>query len=81
LLPSGSGERYLSLPPILQMKRNIIVNTTIEVEMTAQDVYAYVTEKKLAPLDWKYFSVELVGQGVSKGAKLFIRHTEAKSNL
>lgn len=65
----------------MQMKRNITVETTIAVDLTPQDVYAYVHEKKLVPSDWDYFSVEVVGSGISEGAKLVIRHTEAKQNL
>ena len=61
------------------MKSTANVETTILVELTAQDVLAYVQEKKLVPDDWKFYSVEVTGSGISQGAKLTIKHSEAKS--
>ena len=62
------------------MQQSINVETTIVTELTAQDVLAYVQEKKLVPPDWKFYSVEVKGNGISDGAKLIIKHTEAKSS-
>lgn len=66
------------------MKQTINVETTIVTELSAQDVLAYVQEKKLVPSDWKFYSIEVAGNGLSQGAKLTIKHSikhsEAKSS-
>lgn len=49
------------------------------VELTPQDVLAYVKENDLVPSDWKFYSVEVTGLGTSGGAKLTIKHSEHKS--
>lgn len=60
------------------MTKRTTIETTITAELTAQDVYEYVKIKKIAPEEWIHYSVELIGKGVSEGATLKIKHTEAK---
>ena len=62
----------------IKMKQTTNIETTITVELNAQDILAYVTEKKLTPPDWDFYSVEVIGNGVSQGAKLMIKHTKFK---
>ena len=58
------------------MKSSKNVETTITVELNAQDVLAYVQEKNLVPKDWKFYSIEVVGAMVSTGCKLIIKNSE-----
>jgi len=61
------------------MKMTTNVETTRTVELTAQDVDAYIKANKLVPADWKFYSVDVAGNGISKGCTLTIKHSEAKS--
>ena len=61
------------------MKKSVIIETIIAVELTAQDVLAYVQEKNLVPKDWQFYSVEVTGNGISNGAKLTIKNSQSKS--
>ena len=61
------------------MKMTTNVETTRTVELTAQDVDAYIKANKLVPADWKFYSVDVAGHGISNGCTLTIKHSEAKS--
>lgn len=60
------------------MKKRISVETTISVELTAQDLERYIRQESLIPKDWKYFSTNIIGKGVSQGAELVIKHLDCK---
>lgn len=55
------------------MKRTKMIETTITVELSAQDIIEWIKAKQFIPSDWKYYSVEVVGSGISKGANLVIK--------
>lgn len=57
------------------MKKLTTVDTTIVVELSAQDILDYADHMKVVPADWKFYSLELVGKGISDGGKLIIRHS------
>lgn len=64
---------------VIKMKQTVHIETTIGVELSPQDILDYVMEKKLVPSDWRYYSVNVIGNGVSEGARLIIKHSEVKT--
>lgn len=70
--------RWFRREPPKTMKTTKQVETTITHELTVQDVLEWVTHAKMVPPEWKYFSVSVEGLGLSKGAKITVKNTEAK---
>lgn len=60
------------------MKTRKTIETKIEVEMFPQDVFDWAIAKGIVPADWKFYSAEIEGHGISKGAKITLRHTDFK---
>ena len=56
------------------MKRTVNVETTIVVDLSAQDIDEDITKNNLVSSDWKYYSTEIIGNGVSNGARLIVKH-------
>lgn len=63
------------------MKRTVNVETTIVVDLTAQDIDEYVAKNDLVPSDWEYYSTEVIGNGISNGARLIVKHLETKPTI
>ena len=60
------------------MKKKTQIETTIEYEFTAQEIVSLLNGKppiNLIPEGWEYFSVEVIGLGISKGATVKLKQT------
>lgn len=55
------------------MKSIANVETTLRIELTPQDILQFIKDKELVPADWKFYSFDLQGEGVSQGAILTIK--------
>lgn len=58
------------------MKTTTNVETTLTVNLSPQDVLKIIADYKIVPPDWKYYSFDLKGEGISKGAILTIKCTQ-----
>lgn len=52
------------------------VETTIIHEISVNEIQEWLYTKKLIPEDWKFFSVNLEGLGVSQGVKITLKNVE-----
>lgn len=57
--------------------------TTLTVELTAQDMLEIIQGIPASPIpkDWKYYSIEVQGNGVSKGATLTIKCSQVGHSI
>ena len=57
------------------MRKITTVETTIKVELTAQDILQYVSALKIVPEGTPHYSVNVIGKGVSQGATLVVSYS------
>ena len=58
------------------MKIKTTIETTKEVELSAPDLVKYAKDLGIVPKEWKFYSVEIIGNGISNGATLKLKHTK-----
>lgn len=60
------------------MKSKIITEVTIEAELTHNDLIKIVQDNELVHKDRVFYSIEVIGNGVSKGATLKIKYSSSE---
>ena len=58
------------------MKSKTTIETTKTIDLTAQDIIKFAQDNGLIPKEWKFWSAEIEGKGISNGGTLTIRHSE-----
>lgn len=51
-----------------------LITTKITYELSTQDVQKWLIDSKLVPSEWDYYSINVEGLGISKGAKITIEN-------